>query len=155
MDGYVTKPIRTQELFAELDRLTGNPLHEREAPSEPAPAPTAEPFDCAAQLDRVEGDVELLADLIQIFLSDLPRQVDALRKAVGEQDFKGIEREAHRLRGSAGSLGAPGVSAAAARLEQSCREGIYSAARVGWAELEGEIVRLESALRDFHPEAAL
>ncbi|MGO9640195.1 MAG: PAS domain S-box protein [Candidatus Acidiferrales bacterium] len=155
MDGYVTKPIRTQELFAELDRLTGNPLHEREAPPESAHAPVAEPFDFAAQMDRVEGDVELLTDLIQLFLDDLPRQVDVLRKAVEECDLKGIEREAHRLRGSAGSLGAPAVSAAAARLEKSGREGNYPAARAGWAELEGEIVRLESALRNFHPEAAL
>jgi CheY-like chemotaxis protein len=153
MDAYVTKPIRTQELFDELDRLTSNHAPAQLAPAAPDSTPATEAFDRTAALERMEGDLELLTDLIQVFLQDLPQQVAALRKAVEDQDAKGIQREAHRLKGAAASLDATAVSASAARLEQSGRDTNYAAARAEWVQLEAELVRLESAFRDFHPEA--
>jgi two-component system, sensor histidine kinase and response regulator len=154
MDGYVTKPIRVEHLFEELERVTSDQLPAQPASPAPPPAPAAVAFDHASALERVEGDLELLTDLIGIFLEDLPRQVDALRKAVEDQDPNRIEQEAHRLKGAAASLGATAVSAGAARLEQSGRERNCAAAQSEWIQLEPEIARLESAFRDFHPEAA-
>ncbi len=153
MDAYVTKPIRTQELFDELDRLTSNRAPAQLPSAALDPTPATEAFDRAAALERMEGDFELLADLIQVFLQDLPQQVAALRKAVEDQDAKGIEREAHRLKGGAASLDATAVSACAARLEQSARNGNCAAARAEWVHLEAELARLELAFRDIHPEA--
>jgi len=154
MDGYVTKPIRVEQLFEELDRVTSDRTPTLPASPASPPAPAAVAFDHASALERVEGDLELLTDLIGIFLEDLPRQVGALHKAVEDQNPNRIEQEAHRLKGAAASLGATAVSACAERLEQSGREGNCAAAQPEWVQLEAEIARLESALRDFHPEAA-
>jgi len=153
MDAYMTKPIRSQKLFDELDRLTSN--HELAQLASPVldSTPAIEAFDRTAALERVEGDLELLADLIQVFLQDLPQQVAALRKAVEDQDAKGIQQEAHRLKGAAASLDATAVSACAARLEQSGRDANCAVARAEWAQLEVELARLESAFRDFRSEA--
>jgi PAS domain S-box-containing protein len=153
MDAYVTKPIQSQQLFDELDRLVSDHALAQPASAALDATPATEAFDRTAALERMEGDLELLADLIQVFLQDLPQQMAALRKAVEGQDAKGIEREAHRLKGGAASLDATAVSACAARLEKSAREGNCAAARAEWVQLETELVRLESAFRDFHPEA--
>ncbi len=154
MDGYVTKPIQVEKLIAELDRVTSDQPRAQIASPEPAPPAAMEAFDHVAALERVEGDLELLTDLIQVFLDDLPPHVTALRKAVEGQDARGIEQEAHRLKGAASSLGANSVAASAARLEQSGRERNSAAAQSEWVQLEAELVRLQSAFRDFHPEVA-
>lgn len=153
MDAYMTKPIRSQKLFDELDRLTSNHAPAQLASPALDSTPATGAFDRTAALERVEGDLELLADLIQVFLQDLPQQVAALRKAVEDQDAKGIQQEAHRLKGAAASLDATAVSACAARLEQSGRDANCAVARAEWAQLEVELARLESAFRDFHSEA--
>jgi len=154
MDGYVTKPIQVEKLFDELDRLTSDRPVALAAPETSQPTATPQAFDYESALERVEGDAELLNDLIGIFLDDLPNQSSALHKAVEAQDAIRIEHEAHRLKGAAGSLGAKAVAECAARLEATCRGKNLAAARSDWNLLETEIARLEPVLRELHPEAA-
>jgi len=49
---------------------------------------------------------ELLLDLIQMFLDDGPRKVDAVLQGLRAGDFEQMERAAHSLKGSSGHLGA-------------------------------------------------
>ncbi len=65
MDGYVSKPILPADLFAEIERCLGTP--ERDRPLPENSEGSGEQFDRASLLQRVEGDQELLAEMIHLF----------------------------------------------------------------------------------------
>jgi len=95
MDGYVSKPIRLEQLLAEIERC----LSPAPTPSTPPPtaAPAADPSSFSedplqevlhrqALLDRVEGDRALLEEMVAIFLEESPRQLAELLEALARSD---------------------------------------------------------------------
>jgi two-component system, sensor histidine kinase and response regulator len=149
MDAYLAKPVRPHELLAVLDQLMGfaTGVPEPAAPKEPA-------FDAADVLARVEGDRSLLAELVAIFLEESPIRLAEIRRCLVSGDAKGLERAAHTLRGSVGSLGARAAAHAALALEIKGRDGALAGAEVEVAELEREMSRLEGDLAQFAPGQA-
>ncbi len=119
MDGYVSKPVRTSLLRAEIDRLA----HPRPADT-PGPAQQEEKYMPNANIDlvellaRVENDRELMRELLLIFKEEFPRHVHALRLAVDSSDGEKVATEAHTLKGMLSNLAASPAAGAAARLEQ-------------------------------------
>src|SRR6185436_11015952 len=110
------------------------------AASEPAPEAAREPaFDVADVLARVEGDRSLLAELVAIFLDESPLRLSEIRRCLQSGDAKGVERAAHTLRGSVGSLGARAAAQAALALESKGRDGVLAGADAAFAELEIEM----------------
>jgi HPt (histidine-containing phosphotransfer) domain-containing protein len=82
-----------------------------------APEPTPEPpFDEAALRDRVEGDTELLQEIVELFLDDSPRQLAAVQAAAAAGDAQALMRVAHTLKGAASNFGAAAVVTAALEL---------------------------------------
>jgi histidine phosphotransfer protein HptB len=65
------------------------------------------------------GDDEFLCELIDLYLSDAPLQVQALGHAVSSQDGKAVSAVAHKLKGSCGNVGADGLVALCQELEAS------------------------------------
>lgn len=63
-------------------------------------------WDQAAALRRVDGDAELLAELLQVFFNDYPNQLERLLQAAACQDYASLRRTAHRLKGGLGYLAA-------------------------------------------------
>jgi HPt (histidine-containing phosphotransfer) domain-containing protein len=57
-----------------------------------------------ALLELVEGDRELLKELIVTFLHAGPEMLNSLREASTRRDAEGIHRAAHTLRGSVGNF---------------------------------------------------
>jgi HPt (histidine-containing phosphotransfer) domain-containing protein len=144
MDAYLAKPVRPNELLAVLDGLMGFVAPEPETAPKPEPA-----FDAADVLARVEGDRTLLAELVSIFMAESPTRLAEIRRCVKGGDAKGLERAAHTLRGSVGSLGARAAAKAALALETKGRDGALAGADEELAELEREMSRLESDLAQF------
>jgi len=108
--------------------------------------PTGEHFDRAALLDRVEGDEELLTEMIQLYVEDAPRTLEAMRSALYKNDLPVLERAAHSLKGSSSSLTAKTVAEAALRLEQSARRRDTNGAESCLAEIERALNELLPAL---------
>ena len=52
------------------------------------------------------GAPDLLEELIELFLADVPPQLVALRKAAEADDAQSVERIAHTLKGSCANMGA-------------------------------------------------
>ena len=75
-------------------------------------------FDLQELLSRVEGDRELMRELLSIFKEEFPQHHQALRKAVESMDSSRIASEAHALKGMLANLGAHSAAEAAAQLEQ-------------------------------------
>jgi CheY-like chemotaxis protein len=144
MDGYVSKPIRHQDLFEIIQTLV---LDVPNIPPHAAPEkPPVEVLDEALFVSHVDGDPQLLRDLVDLFLEECPRLVDEIRFALDRKDAKGVQRGAHSLRGSTSNLGAQMASEAALKLERLAQAGDLRHAESVLQELECQLERLEPAL---------
>ena len=62
-----------------------------------------------------------MAELITLFLQELPQRVDSMIKAWHTQELTALQRLAHQLKGSCAGYGFPTIGSAAARLEDDLR----------------------------------
>jgi CheY-like chemotaxis protein/HPt (histidine-containing phosphotransfer) domain-containing protein len=146
MDGFVAKPIQSAKLLEMLDRLGSD--------SKPAVTPPAEPADNTdpAILDEVglmklvNGDRALAGTLAGLFLEDLEPRVTEITSAVAGRDAERLRVGAHALRGSAGTLKAEIVSAAAGVLEAIGRSGELDRGSRALADLNSALASLRPRL---------
>jgi HPt (histidine-containing phosphotransfer) domain-containing protein len=108
--------------------------------------PSEEVFDKAAALDRVDGDVELLAELAGLFLEDCPSLLQQIQEAVAASDSKKLAQAAHTLKGSVGNFCAKPATEAALRLEMMGRSGDLALAVPALMDLEKAMERLRPLL---------
>lgn len=83
------------------------------------------------------GD-EDLAELVEVFVGEIPNRIAALNEAADKQDWKSVERFAHQLKGALGSYGFGTAMPLAQDLETIAHEG-----RPG-AEIVAALKELES-----------
>jgi PAS domain S-box-containing protein len=140
MDGYVAKPLRTGQLREEIARTVA-----------PAPPPAA--LGRGELLALVDGDTQLLRELLGLFAEDAPRLLQSARAAAAAADPAAVATAAHRLKGSARFFGPVPAATAAARLELLCRQDGVDAAAMG-AALDELGLTLEALLRDLRTVAA-
>jgi CheY-like chemotaxis protein len=146
MDGYISKPIHPRNLFAEIERCLAG--IQKSATMSENPSQPGEQLERASLLERVEGDHELLAEMIHLFLGEAPRQLEAMRNALQQGDMLELERSAHSMKGAAGNLSAAAMASAALQLEQNAKNGDAEAAKTSLAILEGAVERLLPVLAD-------
>jgi PAS domain S-box-containing protein len=149
-DDYVSKPIRTVDLLAAMDRAralkvetspkaVASPQH---LPAAPADDLTPRVFDIKDALERVEGDRDLLEEIVRIFTSECSSNMDAIRQALSAGDAPLLDRLAHTIKGAAANLSADAVSAAALKIEKLAAAGNLPDARESVDKLQCEIARL-------------
>jgi HPt (histidine-containing phosphotransfer) domain-containing protein len=144
MDGYVSKPIRREELSGAIAAAVGGgPQPPRGAANEPR---TEGPFDETEALEHVKGDRKILQELVGIFLEEGPRLTSGIRKAIGLRDGPALTLAAHTLKGAAVVFAGHAAAEAAGRLERIGRDGEWPRAEEAWAVLQREIARLIPAL---------
>jgi HPt (histidine-containing phosphotransfer) domain-containing protein len=107
--------------------------------------------DLEAALKALEGDRELLARMIRIFLMESPALLEETREAVAREDGRALERSAHTLRGGVANFAATSAYAAATRLESIGQAGDWMAAAAAQAQLETEMEKLVDVLVGFGP----
>jgi signal transduction histidine kinase/DNA-binding NarL/FixJ family response regulator/HPt (histidine-containing phosphotransfer) domain-containing protein len=116
------------------------------------PRPEAPAIDPVDLLGRVEGDRQLLSDLVRAFLTTAPQQLRAIDAALERGEGSAIVRAANTLRGSIGTFGAPPAVQMLGRLEVLGGLGDLAAARQVRTDLEQEMNRLVRALEPFATE---
>ena len=130
MDGYISKPIRPDELWREMEALL-----DFVAPAGPAQA--SPPLsNRATALARVGGDERVLAQVVGLFQARGPELLKAIRESIDRGDSAGLQRAAHALKGSVGYLGADRVVDTAARLERMGETGDLTGAEGALPELD-------------------
>jgi HPt (histidine-containing phosphotransfer) domain-containing protein len=108
--------------------------------------------DRDALIALLDGNPDLIVTIIDSFLGDCPDYMDAIREAVETGDAEVLKREAHGLKGAAGSLRAKSASEAAEVLEEMGRSGDFAEAEAALETLEQEIGRLKEDLRALRRE---
>ena len=139
MDDFLPKPIRPDV----LQELLGRWLK---------PAPDAEPAaarpvlaDELAEMQEMFGaDFAALANL---FRTDSPQRLAALRTAATSRDAAQVARVAHSLSGSSASIGATGLSMLCKELETLAKAGRLQHVESSLRTVEMEYARVEARLR--------
>src|SRR5580704_8250812 len=150
MNGYVSKPLDRRELEKAIASAVISPGDTRVTSAEtnshlrPESSST---FDFNHALDRLDGDRALLSEIVQIFLDETPKNLEALRIAILRNDSKTIERITHSLKGELGYLGVPGVSQRARELEEMSRINDLQCAPESFVALETEISAVMDSMR--------
>jgi len=95
------------------------------------------------------GEPDVLAEVLRLFLSEVPRRMELLRIACAAGNIEGVYRSAHSLQGSAGNIGAMRLLAVCKKLNDLGRAGdlTHSASLVDalgaeYRRVEAEIHRL-------------
>ena len=100
---------------------------------------------------NVGGDPEFVAELIDEFLEDAPRQLESLRTAASAGDAEAARRAAHTLKGNARTFGAAELAARCLEAESAAAEGDLATVHVradtiaeSWRDVRAELLAARS-----------
>jgi two-component system, sensor histidine kinase and response regulator len=104
-------------------------------------------IDFAKMLERLGGDEQLLHEVIEIFIDQAPRHVDALREALNLADAAAVEKSAHSIKGEIGYLGVTELFNKARELERLAREHGLAEAEAIFPSFESDIHQIVATLQ--------
>ena len=145
MDAYVPKPIEPAALYASVEDEAGSVS----VSCDPEASASAAAVDRDRIMERLDGDEDLFAEVIRLFLEDCPVRLAAIKAAVDRDDADQIRVTAHALKGAAGNMSATRLFEATAALERIGAEGRIHAARAAWRQLSAEAAIAMETLRQF------
>jgi CheY-like chemotaxis protein len=156
MDDYLAKPVELQALEVVLERWGAarigngsNPIHEEATKMRlPGKPISTDVFDIEALRSRVENDLALLSEMIDLYLSSSPLLLQELESAVAFRDGERIARAAHTLKGVLGSMCASTCAEAALQLEMIGTTGDFGQAHQSLVILKHEYKQLQSVLTE-------
>jgi signal transduction histidine kinase/CheY-like chemotaxis protein len=143
MDTFLSKPVRLSELAQALS-----------APAAPRPSDLSagrEPeddFDPSRLAELAQVSQELVREVVEAFVGDVPRRVRSLRERLAARDGPGLALLAHSLKGAAGQLGATRAAAISTRLEDAADAGRFEEALPLVGELDDALARLRTVLAE-------
>jgi signal transduction histidine kinase/CheY-like chemotaxis protein/HPt (histidine-containing phosphotransfer) domain-containing protein len=155
MDDYMAKPVQVGDLARMLEKWGKGTSHREPQERRECHDMNDQPDTDVLDPDVIEslrelGDddgMELLAELVDLFLLDAPERMAELFKAFEENDTEQLERTAHALKSSSANLGALGLSGIFGDLEQAGREQDLSRAGALLEQSRAEYHRVEAALK--------
>ncbi|CAM2009000.1 response regulator [Acanthopleuribacter pedis] len=133
--GFIAKPIDPDKLKVELARVTKGTPYEaiaRALKDFLDPGRRAEETrdtlkfghaDLNYLYEILDGDTEMLKEMVGVFLDSCMQQIGDITKAVQDGHADNVRRAAHTFKGSVGNFGAPLVHDLAFEMEQMGREG--------------------------------
>ncbi len=83
-------------------------------------------FDPSILLGRIDGDQEIFQEIMEVFVEDVPNQIDTLKRALAEKDIGLLEKQAHTLKGASGNVGAMAIQDLAQKMEHIGKKGDLS-----------------------------
>jgi CheY-like chemotaxis protein/HPt (histidine-containing phosphotransfer) domain-containing protein len=164
MDDYLSKPIRMEELAAALRRCrphvaprspapagkSGVGPHwppERESLAQSRPAEVLHPATLERLMEAIgDDDPDLLPSLVDTFLRDVPRLVEAARRGLQQGQADEVRRTAHTLKSNGATFGATSFSELSRQLEALARSGTLEGAAQLIARIEAEYERVRIAV---------
>jgi len=96
--------------MASPNELPSRTAMERRASERPLPV-----LDREAMLATVEQDLELLRELVEIFLAESPGLLAQMRAGIRDRNAEAVERAAHTVKGAVGNFGGAARFAGRAR----------------------------------------
>jgi CheY-like chemotaxis protein/HPt (histidine-containing phosphotransfer) domain-containing protein len=150
MNGYVSKPVRIDELVAALLQVPTSPqVPAASLNGSPATRVQQEDADelLAALRETIGNQAEdLLPELSELFQDEAPRLLQAMHTAIDETDHQQLAAAAHTLKSSAASLGSRDLADLCQHLEALGRSGTTTGADRYTARLDEGYARFIAIL---------
>lgn len=109
INDVLLKPVDKKELSLAVRRWCGEQAVQPESPTQPAKrelATTDQVIDESVMKALADHlGTEKVAELVDLYVADLMDRVEKVRGALAARDLHAIQREAHDLRSTSGSLG--------------------------------------------------
>ncbi len=93
------------------------------------------------------GEPDVLAEVLRLFVDDVPRRVERLKAAWQSGNAVELQRAAHSLKGSSGTIGAHHMSDICTQLDERGKAGDFNAARHLLDSLDEEYRRVEAEIQ--------
>ena len=146
MDAYVPKPIKRDLLFPTLVRLTtGDGGETASIPTRAADE--VDGFDRQEVLSRLDGDVNLLGQLVEMFFEDCSMFMSQIRAALDNGDREALGKAAHGLKGSVSTMSLNKALASISELEKLEASESLEDAESMYTVLHDELERLKPVLQ--------
>ncbi len=136
MDDYLSKPAEPRKMIETIEKH----LSEAAPPeAEASRCDNGEIFDKDDLMERLDGDEELLREILEIYVEDVPRLIEKIKKAREQSDAELVNREGHTLKGASANVSAPALRETAYQIEMAGKSGA----------LNGVDALVDRAERDF------
>jgi signal transduction histidine kinase/CheY-like chemotaxis protein len=170
MDDYLSKPVEPKEMHAVVERwgtLAKKDPKTRQTSRDLEPmspetlettvkvitrmsnAPfTTETFDIVALRARVEDNLDLLSEMLDLYLSSSPLLMTEIESAIASRDADKLSRAAHTLKGVLKNMCANTCAEAASQLETIGKSDDVEQVDQCFTKLKSEFQRLQSVLTE-------
>ena len=157
MNDYLSKPVSPQALVENLKKWLPNASQEDQSiarsidikqlqvkESSDTDLPV---WNKSKLFERLMDDEELVTVILEGFLSDIPKQILALKGYLESGDTSGTERQAHTIKGASANISAERLRAAAFEVEKAARANNSAAMGMLIQELETQFDRLKECMQ--------
>ncbi|QDT76303.1 PAS domain-containing hybrid sensor histidine kinase/response regulator [Lacipirellula limnantheis] len=136
--GYLSKPVNVDELIRAVEVAAGLELRHDELVKQEKEKKIKRALAGPIRSSLPTED-EMLREIVAEFVESIPARLDAMERALADEDYEELQRHVHGLKGSGGTAGFTCLSEVSAELES------YAAARKGdqAAALLGELREME------------
>jgi CheY-like chemotaxis protein/HPt (histidine-containing phosphotransfer) domain-containing protein len=148
MNDCIAKPINAEELVRKVATLTRNnsPFVKVETKSSanteerPAPAEDNDIINLQKLIALSGNSMATVNNIIQVFLSQIPKQMENLTGLVAQEDWDSVQALSHKMKSSYAILGANSVKSLLETMEADCKHNNIDEAR--FKTLMAEIILL-------------
>ena len=127
MNDYLTKPVKLKEIMKTIDKwlfpekIAQEASKKSESKGEPSQSPRL--YNKDAMLGRMDDNMALVKETVNLFLSNVPKLLENLKKATEAGDIMDMEIRAHTIKGNAVNVSADALKEIAVKIENASRKG--------------------------------
>ncbi|MFP4379141.1 MAG: response regulator [Candidatus Sumerlaeia bacterium] len=160
MDGYVSKPIRQNLLLTTIKQVLDEVRANSKQKEQEANTGTGkvlkedkkqevdpEILDIHTALQSMDGDLDLLQEMQNLFVEEAPGSLQLIDKYIDERDYPRLANVAHSLLGAAGNIGAGKIQEVARALEKAAKQADLEAVEKEYEALQLQVPRFEKVLK--------
>jgi PAS domain S-box-containing protein len=144
MDGYISKPIDTEELWHELDNVARQTPVIKEKNVNKKQKLVVADFDKALKL--MDDSRELFDEIVSLFMQDTPPHMQRIKDGLAQGNSEWVRQSAHAIKGMVGVFSAEESTQAAALVEKIAGQNECGAAV---EELEISLNELREAIKQY------
>ncbi|HEY9697769.1 MAG TPA: response regulator [Trichocoleus sp.] len=152
MDDYLSKPVQKEALALKLVQWSETIANASLAATDPKPIqPEASKieqqlidWDYLSQIS--DGNREFEKELLQVLLETLPPHLESLERHVHLDNNKGVQQEAHYIRGSSSSIGAKVMGELAAQVEEQAQKSLAGEVEQCLTEMKDCFAQMQAAI---------
>ena len=123
MNGYVTKPMKPDDLYGEIALVCGNDERVSTPRAHFQVKPNQGLVDWTVASDTVGGDERILVDIAKEFVEDSQRLLKSIEGSIEDGDAKALRISAHSIKSSFGYFGVRRGASVASQLEDIAASG--------------------------------